>query len=323
MKNTASQFAQSSTPILVFCLLFCLVVCLSLSPIAPQKSKKMDRLKQAFRKDRFVAYTPSEYNPLPGQKKPATFESILVDLQTLRPYFNALVTYSCNADDGLDKIVPIAERLGYHVVLGIWDVQSVREIETAVSLARRHPNTVIGIIVGNETLTMRRASWEALGAAIRIVQAALPDVAVSTTEPITEYGDEELRRIVDFHAPNCHWVFQGGNRQDVRAAIEWLKQRIKSLQELPYGNKPILIKEHGLPSAPLPFTPELQAQYWKIWLTEMPNTEMRASVFWEAFDLPWKSQTNPSELSEMEAHWGGWDQQRKPKPVVSILPRLR
>jgi exo-beta-1,3-glucanase (GH17 family) len=312
------RFSFLSTAVLILGRMACSQ---NASPISGSQTPKLERLQQAFREDHFVAYTPSEYNPLPNEKKRATAESIRADLEVLKPFFNALVTYSCSANEGVDQIVPVAAELGFHVILGIWDVRSVREIETAVRLARTYPDTVLAIIVGNETLLFRRADWEELAAAIRLVQTALPGIPVSTTEPITEYGDEDLRRIVDFHAPNCHWVFQGGDRQDVQAAVSWLKERIEALQGLPFGDKPVLIKEQGVPSGPAPFTPELQAEYWAAWLKTMPNTERCASAFWEAFDLVWKPKTNPSDLSEMEAHWGGWDQIRRPKPVVNVLPQ--
>ncbi len=296
---------------------------LASSPVAPKHPiAKLERLQQAFRHDRFVAYTPSEYDPREGFKKPASEVGIRADLQILRPYFDALVTYSCNAEDGMDSIVPEAARLNFHVVLGIWDVTSVREIETAVSLARQYPKTVIAVIVGNETQLFRRADWKGLEAAIRLVQAALPDVPVSTSEPISSYGNRFLRRTVDFHAPNCHWIFQSSEKDkvDTSAAVAWLKERVESLQEIPDGDKPVLIKEHGLPSEPAPFTPELQVQYWKHWMAAKPNSEKCASVFFEYCDLPWmKAQTG----QEYEAHWGAWSDQRHPKPVVDILSRFR
>lgn len=277
-------------------------------------------MRHAFQSNKFVAYTPSEYCPLAGKITNATEESIRADLLVLKPNFDVLVTYSSNPAHGLDQVVPLAGELRMRVVLGIWDVRSVREIETAVTLSRKYSNTVIGVIVGNET-QLRAEKWENLEAAIKLVRAALPDVPVSTSEPITSYGNDDLREVVDFHAPICLWIFQGGNRHDPKAAVAWLKERITSLREMPGGDKPILIKEHGLPSGPDPFTPELQKEYWQIWMKEMPNTEKYTSNVFESFDLPWKPKTNPSELGASEAFWGAWASQRRPKPIVAVLPK--
>lgn len=284
-------------------------------------ARGMERLQTAIQKDRCVAYTPLEYCPLAGSFTNATAQSIRTDLSVLKPYFNLLVTYSCNPDHGLDQVVPVAAELEMRVVLGIWDVRSVREIEAAVSVTRRHSNTVVGIIVGNET-QLRGETWGNLESAIRLVRAALPDVPVSTSEPISSYGDDDLRAIVDFHAPICMWIFQGGNRLDAKAAVGWTKERINSLRELPNGGKPILIKEHGLPSGPDPFTPDIQKQYWEMWQKEMPNTEDHTANVFEAYDLWWKPKTNPSDLGATEAFWGAWDGQRQPKVVVMALPKL-
>lgn len=281
----------------------------------------MDRLKQAFRATAFVCYTPSEMDPRPGHLKPATDLGIRADLQTLHPYFSGIVTYSCSAEQGMDRIVPLAERQGFQVILGVWDVKSVTELETAVRLARSYPKTVIAVIIGNETQLSGRADWASLEAAIRLVRAALPGMPLSTSEPISSYGNPDLRRIVDFHSPIAHWIFQGGDSQDVGQAIQWARRRIAALQSQTEGGKPILIKESGLPSGPAPFSPELQEQYWKTWRAGNPNTAQCATSFWEAFDAPWKTETNPSQLTATEAHWGGWDEKRLPKRVIQSLPR--
>jgi exo-beta-1,3-glucanase (GH17 family) len=280
----------------------------------------LNRLQDAFRSNSFVAYTPSKYSPLAGAAGKAKREAIHEDLQKLHLHFDVLVTYSCSAEQGVSDIVPCASEEGFRVVLGIWDVKSVREIEAAIAQARAYSNTVIGVIVGNETM-LRGEKWENLEAAISLVRAALPGVPVSTSEPITSYGNADLREIVDFHSPTCHWLFQGGNRTNVQSAVAWLNERIHSLREMPAGDKLVLIKEHGLPSGPEPFSAKLQREYWALCAAQMPLSSNYASVFFEGFDLPWKSRTNPSEVGAAEAHWGAFDTNGVAKPVVAILPR--
>lgn len=292
-------------------------------PVSPEEGLRrgMARLSAAFASERFVAYSPSAYNPLARPPAPVSEESIQQDLATLRPYFSALVTYSCSARSGLDRIVPVAERSGFKVLLGIWDVGSPDEIETAAQLARKHPRTVLGVIVGNETL-LRGGKFQTLETAFRALRERAPGVPLSTSEPIHAYASEDLRRIADYHTPNLHWIFQGRRAPDIEASIEWLKGRVGALRKQSFGEKPILIKEHGFPSSPAPFSSDLQTAYWQRVLAEMPAGPALAVNFFEGYSMPWKPRTNPSPLAPSEAHWGAWESDRTPKPVVRILPRL-
>src|SRR5882672_374192 len=103
-------------------------------PASEKKPGGLTRLSAAFQRERFVAYSPTQYNPLNRDAEPVSEQSIRADLLILRPYFSAIITYSCASRAGLDRIVNVAQELEMRVVLGIWDVRSVTEIETAVRL---------------------------------------------------------------------------------------------------------------------------------------------------------------------------------------------
>jgi len=284
--------------------------------IASRPMPNMERLSTALSRDRFVAYSPSQFNPLDGERAAIDTESIRRDLQAMRGHFSGLVTYSCDPRRGLDLVVPVARDLDMRVIIGVWDVRSVGELAAAVRLASEFPETVIAVLVGNETM-LRGGKWEALEAALYLVQSALPQVPVSTSEPISSYGDDHLCQRTDFHAPNVHWIFHGDKRQDVDGAVAWLRNRVDALQSM--YPKPIVVKEHGLPSGPEPFSEVLQSNYWAKASQEVPNSTNRAIVFFEAFDLPFKRTTQQSELSATEEHWGAWRQDRTPKPVVGAV----
>lgn len=291
----------------------------------------MAQLRWALKEVRFVAYSPSKFNPLLNELKqvtePATESTILADLKTLRPYFDGLITYSCNSAQGLDKIIPIAAELRYKaVMLGIWNITSEEEIATAVHLTKEYPSLVIAIIVGNEGITRgpRGYDYQTLEAAINSVKEALPDIAISTSEPIHEYGNEDLRRITDFHSPNIHpWYAGDERRRDYRDAVDWVKNWVRRLHDV--SDKPILVHETGSPSGPEPqASPELQKNFWETLYAEMPNTESYGIAFFEAFDAgEWKMKTNPSEPPEAEINWGAFTNDRDPKPVVKMLPKAK
>ena len=55
-----------------------------------------------------------------------------------------------------------------------------------------------------------------------------------------------------------------------------------------------------------------------------PPTPQRAFAWFAAFDAPWRAadwHPVPGEHPE-ETHWGLFDAQRRPKPVVEVIPRL-
>ena len=290
-------------------------------PVSNENPAKIARMATAFARERFVAYSPSEFNPLDKSAGPVSDESIRADLLLARTYFSCLVTYSCAPQHGLDRIVNVAHGLDMRVVVGIWDIRSVTEIETAVRLAKEFPETVISVLVGNETM-LRGGAWEPLAAAIRLVKAALPETPVSTSEPIISYGNDDLCKITDFHCPNIHWLFNtnGDSRHDVDGAITWLLERSDALRDMEAAQKPVLVKEHGIPSGPEPFSEDIQAEYWEKLLKGAPNSESKALVFFEFIDLPFKKITQQSELSATEEHWGAYKKDRKTKPVLRVLP---
>src|SRR5262252_4729295 len=76
------------------------------------------------------------------------------DLVKLARLTGCVRTYA--TDNGLDQVPAIAQRLGLKVLQGLWldrDRQKNRnQIDTAVALAKRYPDTITGIVVGNEVL---------------------------------------------------------------------------------------------------------------------------------------------------------------------------
>ena len=88
-------------------------------------------------------------------------------------------------------------------------------------------------------------------------------------------------------------------------------------------DKPIPVKETGLPSGPrkLGFTPEKQARFWHLLSERVSPDERRAIAYFEAFDQPWKAENARAEfgLHPEEGYWGLYDAQGRGKPVVHTL----
>jgi len=287
-------------------------------------SARTERVRHAVNSVRFVAYTPTDLRIDAGQVHPASRAGIRRDLVTLRHDFDGLVTYSCA--DGLELVPGIAQSLGYRaLIVGIWDPLSQQEIDNAIHVARAWPDLVIGVVVGNETLFARRLEWPVLRAAMTRLRAQLPEVAITTSEPFHVYLDHDPPDFVerqDFLLPNVHPLYQPWFAPDhIAQSIEFVLQVTQRLSVL--SDKPLLIKETGLPSGPetAGFTPQRQAQFWSELAQRWPREPGRGLGYFEAFDHAWKAENARREFGfhPEETHWGLYREDGKPKPVMQAL----
>ena len=102
-----------------------------------------------------ISYAPfrGAQNPF-GPDVPIDPRQIEEDLAQLKPFTDCVRTYSI--DHGLDQIPEIARRHGMKVLQGLWlsslPELSRKQIETAIALAKRFPDVIAAVIVGNEVL---------------------------------------------------------------------------------------------------------------------------------------------------------------------------
>jgi exo-beta-1,3-glucanase (GH17 family) len=307
------------TFILIFSLLISQTACDS-SPMNSSEDNtiKPDKLSEIIQEVRFICYTPTQFDPNPNHQIIPTKESIRIDLEVLRPYFDGLITYGLN--EGLEQIPAIAEEMEYRAMfLGIWDIQSETEVNKAINLAKEHPKLIVAICCGNEGLLTNRYDFQTLETVMGQIRQLLPSIYVVTSEPIHDYGNDDLRRLGDFHFPIIHPFFSGVDKSDPVAAANWVFGRVEALRS--YSQKPILVKESGLPSAGHPdCSPQRQATFWRTLFSKGTGTPNVGYAAFEAFDLPWKARDTGTEI---EGHWGFWDANRQPKPVVDALKKIR
>ena len=177
---------------------------------------------------RFIAYSPSGFDPRPSHRKIPKYQDVLADLHTIRPYFDGLILYSANQP--ASDILKAARVLKFRgIVLGIWDPADKSELMLAVKLAKRYHRLVKVICIGNEGLTFYRYSRKQLKAAFALVRSKLPRVPLSTSEPITQYGDRMLQSLPDIHLPNIHPSFNLGAKAGVKESVAWVIERAQSL----------------------------------------------------------------------------------------------
>ncbi|MCO6412680.1 MAG: DUF4038 domain-containing protein [Thiogranum sp.] len=289
------------------------------------RSAAVERISAAVESVRFVAYTPTDLRIVAGEVLPASAQQIRKDLSILRKDFQGLVMYSGN--NGLEEVPAIARELGFEaLILGIWDIASEDEIANVIRLARAYPGLIVGVSVGNEVLLAERHEWAALREAIQRLRAALPQVAITTSEPFYFYLNEDppdFLSVQDFLLPSVHPLFETWFPEaTTEIAVDFVVQVAERLTAK--TDKPVLIKETGLPSGPPErgFTPARQSEFWVELSQRLPPAA--GLVYFEAFDHAWKVENAEAEFGVRpeEAFWGLYEENGEPKPALKALRRV-
>jgi glucan 1,3-beta-glucosidase len=279
-----------------------------------------------------VSYAPYH---LPGQTPldvgtRISREQIAADLAALSSLTHCVRTYA--VDQGLEAVPELARSQGMQVWLGAWigrdPVANRRELETAIQLANRYPETVRGLVVGNEVMLRQEQPESAL-------KSLLDEARRRTQVPVT-YADvwefwlryPDLAESVDFVTIHIlpYWEDDPVAVDQAVAHVAVTRQRVLAR----YG-KPVLIGETGWPSAgrqreaARPGKAE-QARYLRSFVQAAHAQGWRYNLI-EAIDQPWKRRLEGT----VGGHWGILDAQLTPKfalhgPVVqraSIVPVLR
>jgi exo-beta-1,3-glucanase (GH17 family) len=171
------------------------------------------------------------------------------------------------------------------------------------------------------------------------LHAEAPQLALATTEPFQMFEAPEAAPILqrlDFMLANVHPIFQPWFHDAPEgSAVQFVVNVTGDLGRYYCG--PILVKETGIPTAPEQkgFTEQKQASFY-----EELGRRFRASgsgsgstpgapprlgsaasdrafAYFSAFDAPWRVSDG-----EAEAHFGLFDEKRRPKPVVALIPPL-
>lgn len=249
----------------------------------------------------WVAYAPTNFDPNGSPPRLPDEASLRADLTVLRRAgFDGLITYG--ADIG--PITKIAGEVGFdRLILGIWNPSS--QAEQATIIREAASDRVIGVIVGNETLTFRRSDVPTLAAAMASVRRATGK-PVSSTEVIEAFfTNRDLVEASDFLTVNAHPYFHA-LRDPVKAA-EWTIAAYDNLAAR-VRQRPILLKEIGMPTLGDEGLSEAnQARYF----TLMSQSHVNFAYF-EAYDALFKR-------GPLEQSWGLFRADRSPKPAGSAI----
>lgn len=234
------------------------------------------------------------------------------DLQALSKVTHCVRTYSVG--QGMDYVPKAAKKLGMKVILGAWigwlEDLNQAELKLAVQLANQYPETVRGIVVGNEVLLRGEQSEPKMHAYLQWVKA---NTKVSVTyADVWEFWLKHptLEQEVDFVTVHIlpYW-------EDKPVAIEQAVTHTASVMGHlgTVFTKPILIGETGWPSQgrqrfwaqPSAIN---QAKYIRGFLQAAKQNQWQYNMI-EAVDQPWKRELEGT----VGGYWGVLDTDLKPK----------
>lgn len=262
-----------------------------------------------------LSYAPfrGAQSPLHGGTHipPAQIED---DLSRLKSITDCVRTYSMEL--GLDQVPDIARRLGMKVIQGLWlsnkPDRNRQEIDGVIALAKRYPDVIQSIVVGNEVLLRGELSALDLGNAIREVkrQVSMP----VTYADVWEFWqrNRDLAESVDFVTIHIlpYWEDFPIPAAAAAAHVESIRERMAGV----FPGKDILIGETGWPSVgrmregALPSRVN-QALVLQEVLAVAKSKGYRVNVI-EAFDQPWKRRLEGT----VGGYWGLFDEaNRRPK----------
>lgn len=229
------------------------------------------------------------------------------DLTRLAGVTRCVRTYS--TDFGLDQVPEIARRHGLKMLQGLWlsgeADKSRLQVQTAIDLAKRYPDVITAVVVGNEVLLRGEMSAADLLKTIRAVKAQVP-VRVTYAD-VWEFWlrYRELLDAVDFVTIHIlpYWEDFPIPAWEAGAHVDAIRQKVAAA----FPGKEILIGETGWPSAgrmregALP-SPASQARVLHDVLTLAKRENFRVNVI-EAFDQPWKRYLEGT----VGGYWGFFD----------------
>ncbi len=240
-------------------------------------------------------------------------EQIEQDLRQLAQVANCIRTYA--TEKGLDQVPAIAKRHGLKVLQGIWVSNRPdfvrQEVETAVAIARRYPDVVAGIIVGNEVLLRGEMPAADL---MKIIKNVKSQVKVPVTyADVWEFWlrNRPIADVVDFITIHIlpYWEDFPIPAERAAAHLDEIRKSVAAA----FPNREILIGETGWPSAgrmregALPSRAD-QARVLHDVVALAKREGVRINLI-EAYDQPWKRRLEGT----VGGHWG----------LITDAPRAR
>ena len=196
------------------------------------------------------------------------------------------------------------------------------EIDRMIELAKRYPDIVFAVSVGNEATvewTDHLVPVESLIGYVRRIKQAVK-MPVTFCENYVPWTSklEPLAAELDFISLHTYPVWE---YHTIDAAMDYTLANYRSVADH-YPDKPVVITEAGWTTnsngrgiEPWNASQEFQAHYYSE-IIEWSKANQVLTFIFEAFDEPWKGSPDPMEP---EKHWGIFTVDRQPKLVMQEI----
>ena len=216
---------------------------------------------------------------------------------------------------GLEHVPKVAKELGMQVLMGIWigrerDKNDL-EIERAIALARQYPDTIRGIVVGNEVLLRREQSAQQMATYLDRVRAAV-DIPVTYAD-VWEFWAENKSLADHVSFVTVHILpYWEDHPVGIHDAIQHITGTAEQMRQMFHG-KDVLIGETGWPSAGRQRMAAVasrvnEARFMREFSQAAADHHLNYN-FIEGFDQPWKR----GQEGAMGGNWGVFDSDGQPK----------
>ncbi|NNC38076.1 MAG: glycosyl hydrolase [Hyphomonadaceae bacterium] len=278
-----------------------------------------------------------------GAVNPSKTE-ILEDLQILDAHdFHLIRLYDSGENSRMTLELIREHKLPIKVLLGMWldaeisnhegcpwldfpipdeklaanKVKNKQEIDRGISLAKEFKDIVVAVNVGNEALV----SWNDHMVPLDTVIAYVKGVQNLIEQPVTVADNYEwwtqdgasLAAVVDFLGVHTYPVWEN------RTIDDGLSYTLENMQKIfeAFPGKPVAILEAGWATTSSEFGDRAGEEQQRRYYREMLEWGKKANTtifFFEAFDEPWKGDSN--NPMGAEKHWGVFFVDRTPKLVM-------
>lgn len=252
------------------------------------------------------------------------------DFQTLKAYSTIVKTYAVSDCNTLQNLGPAAEEAGFQLMLGIWPNDDAHFQAEKDALKTYLPtisvNTIKVFTVGSEALYRQDLTSDQLAEKILEIKqlvstindkngksySSVPVGTVDSWNVLVDGASTSTIKEADFVFANAFSYWQGQTQQnssysffdDIMQALQTI-QTIKGTTDLNFW-----VGETGWPTAGTNFenavpSVENAKLYFQQAICAMRAWGINVAVF-EAVDEIWKPDT--SGTSDVEKHWGVWDQ---------------
>lgn len=306
----------------------------------------MTKTSLGFEVGSAICYSGYREGQSPHTRSFPSYQQIREDLLLLSKNWRYLRLYDCSLHAERVLLVIRNEGLGLRVLLGAdmaaessnpqcpWGAQfsdailatnrkaNEAEIQRLITLSREFDESVFAVSVGNEA----SVEWTDHLVPVERLLTYAREIKSSISQPVTFCENyvpwtnklEPLAAELDFISIHTYPVWE------YRSIDDALAYTIENFQSVAnhYPEKTIVITEAGWPTVsngrgiePTNASEALQVIYYQH-LVEWSQREGILTFVFEAFDEPWKGSADPSEP---EKHWGLFNVDRSPKPVMQSL----